>query len=239
MKMRLSLVILGCIAALAAAGCHSSAPGRPSQGAEARRPDQILDFPTLYASNCAACHGAHGSNGAAISMANPVYLSYAGLSNIQRITAEGVPGTLMPPFAKSHGGMLTDRQIQILTEGMIASWSKPGLQPSPAYTAAAPADLAAGQQAFTSFCARCHGAEGTGVATRAGQSGSLVDPAYLALISDAGLRSLIIAGQPEQGMPDWRSDGPRPLTEPEITDLVAWLAQHRTATPGQIYAQHP
>jgi cytochrome c oxidase cbb3-type subunit 3/ubiquinol-cytochrome c reductase cytochrome c subunit len=69
-----------------------------------------------------------------------------------------------------------------------------------------------------------------------------VDPAYLALISDQGLRSLIIAGQPQEDMPDWRSDisgaGSRAMTEQEITDTVAWLACHRVATPGQPY-MHP
>ena len=59
------------------------------------------------------------------------------------------------------------------------------------------------------------------------RTGSLVDPAYLALISDQGLRSLIIAGQPGEGMPDWRSDingaGSRAMTDQEVTDIVAWL----------------
>ena len=234
----LLLLLAACAATLIPTGC-GSAPGKPAPGAVARRPDQILDFPTLYAENCAGCHGAHGTNGAAISLQNPTYLRYAGIANIQRITAEGFHGTLMPAFAKSHGGMLTDQQIQILTAGMMTAWSKADNQPLPAYTATSTGDVAAGQKAFTASCARCHGAEGAGVTTRGGQTGSLTDPAYLALISNAGLRSLIVAGQPEQGMPDWRSDGPGPLTEPDITNLVAWLAQHRSATPGQIYAQHP
>ena len=28
-------------------------------------------------------------------------------------------------------------------------------------------------------------------------------------------------------------------TDPEIADIVAWLAAHRVATPGQPYKQHP
>ncbi|MGI4830692.1 MAG: c-type cytochrome, partial [Janthinobacterium lividum] len=173
------------------------------------------------------------------SLANPVYLAYAGPENIQRITAEGVHGTPMPPFAKSHGGMLTDRQIEVLTQGMMTNWSRPAGQPMPAYNATSAVDMAAGFLIFTNSCARCHGADGTGSTMRGGQSGSLIDPTYLALISDSGLRSIIVAGQPEQGMPDWRSDGLHPLNEPEITNLVGWLAQHRIAKPGQIYAQHP
>ena len=76
-----------------------------------------------------------------------------------------------------------------------------------------------------------------------GLDGSLVDPAYLSLISDQGLRSFIIAGQPEQGMPDWRShqsaSGSHALTDREITDIVAWIAAHRPATPVQGSRQHP
>jgi mono/diheme cytochrome c family protein len=241
MKMRLNIFLLTYGTALALAGCRS-APGRPLPGSEAIRPDQVLDFPTLYAENCAACHGEHCQNGAAISLANPVYLAYAGAADVQRITSDGVAGTLMPPFAKSKGGMLTDRQIAVLVQGMMNAWAKPAAEdgePVPAYTASGPGKAVNGEQVFTSFCARCHGADGTGSTVAGGQAGSLVDPAYLALISDAGLRSILVAGQPEQGMPNYLSDGSRPLTEPEITDAVAFLAQHRTATPGQIYREHP
>jgi cytochrome c oxidase cbb3-type subunit 3/ubiquinol-cytochrome c reductase cytochrome c subunit len=63
------------------------------------------------------------------------------------------------------------------------------------------------------------------------------------LISDQGLRSIILAGQTEQGPHDWRSylTGPsaRAMTDQEVTDTVAWLASHRIANPGQIYQQHP
>ena len=66
---------------------------------------------------------------------------------------------------------------------------------------------------------------------------SLTDPAYLSLISNQGLRSIIIAGEPQQGMPDWRScltgAGARAMTEQEITDIVAWLASKRPPNPRQ------
>ncbi len=235
---RFTMLLLACAVAFAAMGCHG-APGRPAPGEYARRPDQTVDFPTLYAENCAGCHGAHGINGAALSMANPVYLHYAGAARVQQITAEGVPGTLMPAYAKSHGGMLTDQQVGVLTQGMMATWAGTSNDPTPAYAPSTAGNAVAGQQVFTTFCGRCHGADGTGVVTPGGQQGSLVEPAYLALISNAGLRSIIVAGQPEQGMPNWKNDGPRPLTEPEITDVVTWLAQHRTATPGRMYAPLP
>ena len=38
-------------------GC-GSLPGQPRKGAETPAPNEILEFGTLYAENCAACHGA-------------------------------------------------------------------------------------------------------------------------------------------------------------------------------------
>jgi cytochrome c oxidase cbb3-type subunit 3/ubiquinol-cytochrome c reductase cytochrome c subunit len=69
--------------------------------------------------------------------------------------------------------------------------------------------------------------------------GSIVDPTYLALVSDQYLRSIIIAGRPDQGMPDWRGDSSQPLTDQQVTDIVAWLGSKRIASPGQPYLPHP
>jgi cytochrome c oxidase cbb3-type subunit 3/ubiquinol-cytochrome c reductase cytochrome c subunit len=231
--------------ALALAGC-SRIPGRPGPGPEVVRPSEVLDFATLYKVNCTACHGENGRNGPAISLANPAYLAVAGEDNLLEITAKGVPGKLMPPFARSAGGMLTDQQISVLAHGMMEHWSKPDLfagQNVPQYRATVSGDAARGQQAFGMFCARCHGVAGEGTAgdakSGAGKVGSIVDGSYLALISDQGLRSFTIAGRPDEGMPDWRTDGAQPLTDQQITDIVAWLASKRTANPGQPYPTVP
>jgi cytochrome c oxidase cbb3-type subunit 3/ubiquinol-cytochrome c reductase cytochrome c subunit len=208
------------------------------------RPDDVLDFSTLYKANCAACHGQNGRNGAAISLANPVYLVVAGEENLREITAKGVAGKLMPPFAKSGGGMLTDQQISVLAHGVMQQWNRPDLfagASMPPYRAALQGDATRGQQAFGTFCARCHGAAGEGSAgdAKSGKVGSIVDGSYLALISDQGLRSITIAGRPDEGMPDWRSDGAQPMTDQQITDIGAWLALKRTADPGQPYPTRP
>jgi cytochrome c oxidase cbb3-type subunit 3/ubiquinol-cytochrome c reductase cytochrome c subunit len=206
------------------------------------RPDEVLNFATLYKANCAACHGENGRNGAAISLANPVYLAVVGEDNLRQITAKGVSGKLMPPFTKSAGGMLTDQQIDVLAHGMMQQWSRPDLfvrQSMPLYRATLPGDAGRGQIAFGTFCARCHGVAGEGVSgdmkSGAGKTGSIVDASYLALISDQALRSLVIAGRPDEGMPDWRSDGAQPMTDQQITDIVAWLASKRSSNPGQPY----
>jgi len=232
-------------AGIALVGC-SRIPGRPGPGPEVVRPDEILDFSTLYKANCAACHGENGRNGAAISLANPVYLAIAGEDNLRQIAEKGVAGRLMPAFAKSAGGMLTDRQINVLAHGVMHEWSKPDLLAGasiPPYQATTTGDAGRGQQAFGTFCARCHGAQGEGVAGDAksgmGKVGSIVDGSYLALISDQGLRSITIAGRPDEGMPDWRTDAAKPMTDQQITDVVAWLGSKRAVDPGQPYPTHP
>jgi mono/diheme cytochrome c family protein len=156
-------------------GCMN-APGKPKLEVEGARPEQILDFPTLYKQNCAACHGEDGKSGVAIALANPVYLATAGIDNVQRITATGVHGTMMPPFGKRAGGMLTDAQIAALAHGIFDAWGRSnalaGVTPLP-YASQGQGDSVRGQVAFATFCASCHGVDGTGLgAQKSGRSGS-------------------------------------------------------------------
>ena len=164
MSVRSHLLSLVCLALpLVSAGCR--APGKPGPGPEIGRPDQLVVFEPLYQQNCAGCHGSQGKAGAAISLANPVYLAVAGVANIERATAEGVPGTAMPPFSKNAGGMLTDQQIHNIAQGIIDAWGKPDALAGaavPSYASGSAGDPAQGQKTFTVFCARCHGLEATG-----------------------------------------------------------------------------
>jgi len=228
------------LVAVAISGCHD-ASGRPgAHTPEVTRPDQVTDVATLYAQNCAACHGRNGQSGAAIALNNPTYLAIAGADNIERITAAGVPNTTMPAFAQSHGGMLTDQQVAALVHGMVQNWGRSDAlasQTAPPYAVSGQGNAAAGQQAFGTFCASCHGADGNGAKLQNGSvTGSLLDSSYLALVTDQGLRSMILAGQIDGSPHNWHSYGPRPMTDAEITNIVAWLASHRVATPGQPYA---
>jgi len=174
----------------------------------------VTDFATLYKQNCAGCHGENGINGVAISLANPIYLKVAGEAKVRQVITNGVAGKLMPPFGTSAGGALTDQQINSLVEGMSKQWTRSDVPATlPPYSAASKGDSTQGQQAFTKFCARCHKTDG---------AGSIVDTSYLALVSDQSLRSTIIAGRPDEGMPDGRT-----MTDQEVTDIVAWLAAQR------------
>ena len=217
-------------------GC-SHLPGAPAPGSEVARPGADRDFATLYQQNCSGCHGAQGRNGPSIDLSNPVYQALVDDTTLRNVIANGYAKTLMPAFARSAGGMLTDAQVDVLVKGMRSEWSKPGTldgQNAPSYIASKPGDVQHGQQAYETFCASCHAA---GAKTKAG---SITDGSYLALLSDQALRTIVITGRPDLGAPDWRNNvAGHPMTDQEVTDVVAWLSSQRSKTPGQPYPQHP
>ena len=227
------LVVAATVAFLAFVGCSSS-PGRPKLDSEIIAPNQVLDFSLLYGQNCAGCHGPSGRGGAAIALANPVFLAIADNSAIRRTVANGTSGTPMPAFAQSAGGMLTDKQIDALVSG-VRSWAKhEDLQNAtlPSYSSQTSGDAQRGAIAYQTYCSSCHGADGRG----GSKASSIVDGSYLALVSDQELRTIVIAGRPELGAPDWRGDVPgHPMSAQEISDVVAWLASRRPQVPGQPY----
>jgi len=214
----------------------SSPPGRPSKDSEDPAPSQINDFRTLYAENCAACHGTDGRGGAAVALADPVYLAIVDEPSIRKVIANGVHGTSMPAFAQSAGGMLTDKQMDVLTSEIHSRWSRPGILDGvtpPSYAAKSSGDVQRGEASYRAYCSSCHGPQGQG-----GRKGSAItNDSFLALVSDQGLRTIVITGRPELGAPDWRANvSGKPMSDQEITDVVAWLASHRLQSPGQPYS---
>ncbi len=224
------------LALLAVAVCVacSNSSGRPAQNSVVVPPDQIVDFSSLYRQNCSGCHGVEGRGGAAMALANPVFLAIADDAVIRHAATNGVPGTPMPASAQSAGGTLTDKQIDVIVSG-IRSWAKPdalGNQTLPPYTAPVPGNPQRGADAYRTYCSSCHGVDGRG----GSKASSIVDGSYLALTSDQQLRIIVIAGRPELGAPDWRGDVEgRPMSPQDISDVVAWLSSQRPKFPGQPY----
>lgn len=214
-----------------------SAPnGQPQKGSEPVAPNQVVDFGTLYAQNCSACHGVEGRGGASIALANPVYLAIADETAVHNVVAKGVHGTSMPPFAQSAGGMLTDEQITVITSGMFSHWGRKGILDGinpPSYAAKTAGDAARGEIVFGTYCASCHGSKGDG----GSKASAISNDSFLALVSDQGLRTIVITGRPELGAPDWLENvSGKPMSDQEITDVVAWLASRRVRSPGQPYS---
>ena len=222
------------LAAILSSGC-GAAHGQPNKDSEVLAPNEVLKFSTLYAQNCAGCHGADGRGGAAIALGDPVYLAIADDAAIRKVIANGVRGTAMSAFDESAGGMLTDAQIDVITKGIRSRWSRQGVldaATAPSYAPKSTGDAQRGEVAYKTYCESCHGPGGRG-----GRRGSAItDGSFLALVSDQGLRTIVICGRPELGAPDWRGNVPgKPMSDQEITDVVAWLASRRVQDPGQPY----
>ena len=215
-------------------GC-SSPHGRPRRGSETPAPAEVLEFGALYTDNCAGCHGADGQGGAAIALADPVYQGIADEAAMRKTIANGVGGTSMPAFAQSAGGTLTDKQIDVITGEMRLRWLRPGFLDGanpPPYAQERDGDVHQGEVAFKAYCEPCHGPEGRG-----SQKGSAItNDSFLALVSDQGLRTIVIAGRPELGAPDWRGNVPgKPMSAQDISDVVTWLVSRRVQNSRQPY----
>jgi mono/diheme cytochrome c family protein len=226
MKHGVAWQVVSLLAVLALAAC-SHLSGKPAPGPEVPRPDSILDPAVLYSENCAGCHGAEGQKGPAMALSDPIYLAIVDDNTLRSTISKGRSGTAMSAFAQKEGGMLTDEQVNAIIRGIRERWGKPkalaGVA-APPYAAAVPGNPQQGEAVYATFCAPCHG---TG--SQSGpKAGSVTNAAYLSLISDQGLRTIVITGRPDFGAPDWRDNVPgHPMTDQQISDVVAWLVAQR------------
>ena len=264
-RFHIRFFVVGTFAIFLLMGCNIHLPGQPTEAERWRAPAEVTDFSQLYGQNCAGCHGVGGRLGAARSLNDPLYLSFVTDDALHKVIAEGRAGTNMPAFSQQAGGSLTDQQIELLITGMRGQWSKPGdfkgvelppysvagmvtsngphsaVNSDSSLNASQTGDPTRGAAAYQTYCAGCHGANGAG-----GSAGSIIDPHFLNLVSDQGLRTTVVVGRSDLGKPDWRSDLPgHPMSPQEIDDVVSWLAMHRqiaeaTAREGaQSYPWHP
>jgi mono/diheme cytochrome c family protein len=159
-------------------------------------------------------------------------------NTLRNIISNGLPGTQMPAWARSAGGMLTDQQINAIIAGMRKEWAQPN-----AFAGATPpplvqnqtgqnqaGDAQRGQQTYQTRCAGCH---------QGSPRQQIISPVYLSLVSDQALRSIIIAGRPDIGQPDWQHDNPngaagQPLSGQNVSDIVTYL--HSLRDPAAVSA---
>jgi len=228
----LGAVVVPMLLIASLAGCDVVLGRARAREPRATAPPQMAAFHALYDQQCVGCHGRDGWLGAARPLNDAVYLALVPAERIRHVIAEGVPGTAQPAFALSAGGALTDEQIESLVRGLRAAWWQPDAlrgESIPPYGAPL-GDPRRGSAVYAAACASCHGADGRG----GPKARSIVDPSYLALVSDQHLRTPVIAGRKDLGMPNWRGqiEG-RVLTPAEVSDVVAWLVTKREPVPGR------
>ena len=224
--MRFIALALAVFSVPLVAGCGLR-PGYPPN--PMLRPTVVTDFATLYNRNCAACHGQNGQNGPSIDLANPEYQALVDDATLRKWISGGMPGTEMPAFAQSAGGILTSAQVDALIAGMRRNWRQPnafdGAAP-PSYAQTEAGDPGRGRLTYQARCAQCH------EPTRDSANQQITSPRYLALVGDQVLRTVTIVGRPDIGQPDWRHDSPggqaaAPLSAVDVEDIVAYLASLR------------
>lgn len=243
----LSLGLVALTVATLQTGCQKQADGswkfvgQPSPNDVWKPTEDVTDFKTLFSQNCQACHGLGSVPGAAVAMDNPIYLSVTPEATIRNAITNGVKNTLMPAFSDKLGGSLTDKQLDIVVKGILANKPATPAAGLPTYSAA-PGNAENGKALFAQSFAKNLPPEKT-----------YLNPSFLALVSDQYIRTLVIAGLPELGYPDYRNFIPgRALTDQEVSDVTAWIISNRqnefgkpiapqtaaaAATPGAVTPQ--
>jgi mono/diheme cytochrome c family protein len=204
--------------------------GPPNDQEELMRPENVASFDRLYKQNCSACHGESGSGGPALDLANPKYQALVDDASLKRWITSGMPGTQMPAFGEPAGGFLTSLQVDLLVAGMRARWDHKdrGTADMPLYSSSTVGNVEHGQDIFRASCSSCH---------QQGQQ-KITGASYLSLVSDQSLRSIVIAGRPDLGHPDWNQvRHGQPLTDQDVSDVIAYLHSLRSDTPGQPYPE--
>lgn len=192
------------------------------------RPDPLLarEGEQTYNAFCVACHQpeATGKVGFAPSIRNRDFVALASDDFIRNTIRMGRPGTAMVSWAH-----LSDRQI----DGIIAylhtarDYQHVDIPVDP--NRKHPGDALEGRTTYLTYCAACHGADGSGYA--AGGSGPGIGLAgFLAVASDDYIFQTVKHGRIGTPMRSFMGpEGLANLSEEEIGNVIAYL---RTLKPG-------
>lgn len=177
---------------------------------------------TIYAENCAACHG---SNAEGTTLAPALNTEDVRTSNdLQRVIEQGVPGTLMAGW---DAALTDDETAQVIT--LIQRWPEldaagvviPVIESEPIDMS--PEAIALGERLFSITCTSCHGQEGYGT----NMAPALNSAIYLHETPDEAIAQIIAMGVPGTVMPAW---GGR-FSEADINAIVAYLRSKEATAP--------
>ncbi len=112
----------------------------------------------LFKDNCVTCHGANGEGDIGPALNDKTFLQTTADGTIFSVISSGIPGTQMPAWNQSHGGPLTDENVNQLV-AFLRSWqdTAPDRRNAPLR-----GDAGNGIVIFNGVCAICHGPNGTG-----------------------------------------------------------------------------
>jgi mono/diheme cytochrome c family protein len=211
----LALILTG----LAAAAVYGSVLAQtPSQ-------DDLEEGASLYAANCAMCHGPNGEGrvGATIAQDWP---SIRPDLQVKVTITNGIEGSVMPAFSTENGGPLSPEQIDKLTL-FILSWQTGGavIPSSPTPVILTPlteipgveGDPTHGSLLYAQNCAVCHGAEGQG------RIGATLAQDWPSFRPDLQVKTVIANGIEGSVMPAWSIANGGPLDDAQVNDITAYI----------------
>lgn len=187
--------------------------------------DSLSTGLTLYAENCAACHGANGEGSTLAPALNTdelrVRLSDA---DVLRIIEQGVPGTLMASWANALDAVQRETLVTLVGrwgELDAAGVTLPVIEAVP--LDASPEAIATGQRLFSLLCTQCHGTNGYGSPI----APALNNQTFLSQTPDAAIQQIIAGGVTGTNMPSWGGY----LTEADIAAITVYLRSLAATAP--------
>ncbi len=190
---------------------------------------ETVDGKQLYATNCAACHGAYGRGGVGVPLALNDFLKNSSDEFLAMSIRVGRPGRVMPSFWS-----LTEQEIQAIV-GVIRSW---GPKSPPFIDREVVGDPVKGEVLFNKNCASCHGNDavggaGTGAFFSRDRFTMIVPPAlnnagFLLSATDEMIKHTITFGRAGTPMKSFRRKG---LKRGDVNNLVAYIRSFQSRLP--------
>jgi mono/diheme cytochrome c family protein len=183
--------------------------------------EKIKDPAVLYNRHCVNCHG-NGTYGQWDKFYNrfmpairgPGLRAVADKDYLRTAIEQGRPGTLMPAWGKSAGG-LTPKQVDVLVDYLARGDGGPKQTLRPVPERLDTGKVNRGKGLFTQLCIGCHG---TGRVAP-----SLGNPVFQKTASTEFLARTIGNGRTDTAMPAFQGKGAAGLTDQESRDLVAYI----------------
>ena len=155
--------------------------------------------------------------------------------------ANGVPGSVMPAWAESNGGPLSDQDIDDIAAYIQGAFDGTGpIRPAPTYQPPVIAPLpdvdgdpTGGAIVYHESCASCHGEQGQGV------FGYSLAKAWPANDAHAYIRSVVTGGIAGTQLPAWGMANGGPLNDQQIADVSAYVLTLSPASPAATPVAEP
>jgi len=179
---------------------------------------------TIYAENCAACHGGNGAGTIIAPAIDTAELRETPREETVETVNNGVAGTLM----SSWEGQISAEQVDSVVE-LIYSWPElvlAGIEFPEIETMSIPTSpelIAAGERLFSIACKTCHGVDGYGTP----MAPALNNQIFLSEFPDAAIYQVVAGGVQGTLMPAWGSR----LNDQELQSLVAYLRSWEESAP--------